>query len=51
MPTEFLAQNGQQIKTSTKIEVQGCGKAKRAKKAKHTRNQHHRKPKSARSKK
>lgn len=43
MPTEFLAQNGAQIKTSTRIEVRGCGKAK---KAKHQRKKHNRKKKS-----
>jgi hypothetical protein len=31
MPTEFLGQNGALIKTSTKIAVGGCPKAKRAK--------------------
>jgi hypothetical protein len=30
MPTEILAQNGAQLKTSTKIQVTGCPKAKRA---------------------
>jgi hypothetical protein len=35
MPTEFLAQNGARLETGTKIEVQGCGKAK--KKAHHKR--------------
>ncbi len=43
MPTEFLAQNGAQIKTTTKIQVTGCPKAKkvghRKKKA-----AHHKKP-------
>jgi hypothetical protein len=49
MPTEFLAQNGAQIKTNTKIAVQGCGKAKKAhrkaKKAHHKRKKHHSKKK------
>jgi hypothetical protein len=31
MPTEFVAQNGAEIKTSTKITVTGCPKAKKAK--------------------
>jgi hypothetical protein len=31
MPTEFLGQNGALIKTSTKIAVTGCGKAKKTK--------------------
>ncbi|MGH2854356.1 MAG: hypothetical protein ACRDLF_09230 [Solirubrobacteraceae bacterium] len=37
MPTEFVAQNGAQIKQSTKIAVTGCGKAKNhaKKRAKH----------------
>ncbi|HXB63588.1 MAG TPA: hypothetical protein VNV42_01815 [Solirubrobacteraceae bacterium] len=30
MPTEFTAQNGAQIAAKTKVEVQGCGKARRA---------------------
>jgi hypothetical protein len=34
MPTEFVGQNGALIKTSTKIAVTGCPKAK---KAKHTK--------------
>ncbi len=34
MPTEFLAQNGAQIKQSTKITVTGCPKAKKPKKKK-----------------
>ena len=29
MPTEFLAQNGAEIKQSTKIAVTGCPKAKK----------------------
>ncbi len=39
MPTEFLAQNGAQIKQSTKITVAGCPKAKKTthKKKKHKR--------------
>jgi hypothetical protein len=36
MPTEFVGQNGALIKTTTKIAVTGCGKAKhKAKKASH----------------
>jgi hypothetical protein len=31
MPTEFTAQNGAQLKIDTKIEVRGCGKARKAK--------------------
>jgi hypothetical protein len=49
MPTEFLAQNGAQIKTNTKIAVQGCGKVKKAhrkaKKAHHKRKKDHSKKK------
>ncbi len=30
MPTEFVGQNGALIKTSTKIAVTGCPKAKKA---------------------
>ena len=37
MPTEFVAQNGAEIRESTKIAVTGCGKAK---KAKHRRASH-----------
>ena len=48
MPTELVAQNGAQIKQSTKIEVQGCGKAK---KAHHQRKKHHRKKKTTRRRK
>jgi hypothetical protein len=47
MPTEFIAQNGAEIHQNTKIEVQGCGKAK---KAKHKRKSH-RKKKTRRKKK
>ena len=36
MPTEFIAQNGAEIKQSTKIAVTGCPKAKKA--AKHTKH-------------
>jgi hypothetical protein len=32
MPTEFVAQNGAELKQDTKIEVTGCPKAKAAKK-------------------
>ncbi len=35
MPTEFIGQNGALSKTSTKIAVTGCGKAKKAKKTSH----------------
>ena len=38
MPTELLAQNGAEIKQSTKIAVTGCPKAKKA--AKHKRRKH-----------
>jgi hypothetical protein len=44
MPTAFVAQNGDEIHQNTPIEVTGCGKAKKAKKAtkgmtsKHTRH-------------
>jgi hypothetical protein len=37
MPTEFVAQNGAEIKTTTKIAVTGCPKAKKAKKPKHAK--------------
>jgi hypothetical protein len=47
MPTELVAQNGTEIKQSTKIAVQGCGKAK---KAKHQRKKHGRKKKTRRKK-
>ena len=47
MPTEFVAQNGAEIHESTKIGVQGCGKAKKAKRRKKS---HHRKPKSSKKK-
>jgi hypothetical protein len=49
MPTEFVAQNGAEIHTNTKIAVTGCGKSKTVKhktKAKHgkkLRHQHERK--------
>ncbi len=45
MPTEFLAQNGAEIHESTKIEVTGCGKVKKAshkKKARHKAKHKHR---------
>ncbi len=48
MPTELVGQNGAEIKQNTKIEVQGCGKAK---KAKHRRKKHSRKKKTTRKKK
>jgi hypothetical protein len=35
MPTEFLAQNGAEVKQNTKIVVTGCGKTKKTKKTKH----------------
>ncbi len=35
MPTEFLAQNGAELKQSTKITVTGCPKIKKVKKATH----------------
>ncbi len=38
MPTEFVGQNGALIKTTTKIAVTDCPKAKKAKqKTKHTK--------------
>ena len=40
MPTEFVAQNGAEIHESTKIEVTGCPKAK---KAKHKKTSHRKK--------
>ncbi len=48
MPTEFIAQNGAELHQATKIEVQGCGKAK---KAHHQRKKHNRKKKTKRRKK
>ena len=42
MPTEFVAQNGAEIKESTPIGVTGCAKAKPAKKAK-TKKKHKKK--------
>jgi hypothetical protein len=48
MPTEFVAQNGARIQQSTKIEVQGCGKAK---KTHHQRKKHNRKKTTKRKKK
>jgi hypothetical protein len=39
MPTEFVGQNGAELHKNTKIEVQGCGKSKKAK-----RKQSKRKP-------
>ncbi len=38
MPTEFLAQNGAQINTTTKIAVTGCPKHKKAAKKKHKKS-------------
>ena len=35
MPTEFIAQNGAEIKQSTKIAVTGCPKAKKTTHKKH----------------
>ena len=44
MPTEFVAQNGAELKQDTKIEVTGCPKAKPAKKAaKHKTKAKHKK--------
>jgi hypothetical protein len=40
MPTEFVGQNGALIKTSTKIAVAGCAKAKAAKKHKQRKAAH-----------
>ena len=37
MPTEFIAQNGAELKQTTKIAVTGCPKAKKAKKTTHKR--------------
>ena len=37
MPTEFLAQDGAKINTSTKIAITGCKKAKKASSKKHTK--------------
>jgi hypothetical protein len=41
MPTEFLAQNGAEIHESTKIEVTGCGKSKKAKHKKASHKKKH----------
>ena len=41
MPTEFVAQNGAEIHESTKIEVTGCGKAKKAKHKKASHKKKH----------
>jgi hypothetical protein len=38
MPTEFLAQNGAEVKQNTKIVVSGCGKTKTTKKTKKTKH-------------
>ena len=45
MPTEFLAQNGAQIKQNTKIAVTGCPKAAKVKAKKHkkAKSKHHKK--------
>ena len=40
MPTEFLAQNGAELKQSTKIAVTGCPKVKKVKKATHRKKKH-----------
>ena len=40
MPTEFVAQNGAQIKTTTKIQVSNCPKAKKAARRKKTKGKH-----------
>ncbi len=40
MPTEFLAQNGAELKQSTKITVTGCPKIKKVKKATHRKKKH-----------
>ena len=50
MPAEFVAQNGALIRTNTKIAVSGCGKAKKAKKAK-SRKVHHKRRRAARGRK
>jgi hypothetical protein len=41
MPTTFIAQNGAVIKQSTKINVTGCPKPKKAKKARTSSGRHH----------
>jgi hypothetical protein len=46
MPTEFIAQNGAEIKETTPIAVTGCAKAVPAKKAKHKKGKKIRKKKS-----
>ncbi len=43
MPTEFVAQSGAEIHESTKIEVTGCPKVKKAKKTKHAKKKRKRK--------
>jgi hypothetical protein len=45
MPTEFVAQSGAEIHESTKIEVTGCVKVKKASKKKAHRKKAHRKAK------
>jgi uncharacterized repeat protein (TIGR01451 family) len=40
MPTEFIGQNGAEIKTTTKIATTGCPKAKKAKNAKKKKASH-----------
>jgi hypothetical protein len=40
MPTEWVAQNGAEIHQTTPIRVIGCGKVKKAKKAKHGSKKH-----------
>jgi hypothetical protein len=45
MPTEFLAQNGAEVKQNTKIVVSGCGKTKTTKKTKKTKKTKHKKTK------
>jgi hypothetical protein len=54
MPTEFVAQSGATIHQSTKITINGCPRAKTAKKTKHpkkTKHHHHRNSKKAAKKK
>ncbi len=45
MPTEFLGQNGAEIKTTTKIAVTGCGKSRKHGKSAHNRKTHRKKGK------
>jgi hypothetical protein len=45
MPTEFVAQNGAELRETTKISVTGCPKAKRSSKHRHKREGKKKKPK------